>query len=276
MIAFMNICLIVPACLAQSPQSAASQAGSIVSGHPFSATKYSRLIRILPNGISQFLQNEAYPIKLARSDAGQVYLQSIESLEAPCDQLSQKVPPPCPTWDVIVFDPQSDMLTHWTEGEISSHAAVIVKMTTEQSSEVERATSNMPEEPVHVEEGGAMVTREDLGKKVIQGVSADGFRITTTHKSSQNGKAATETIHEVWRSEELRLVLKVIDGDPAGIEKISGLEKVSLHPASTLFSLPEGFQVQSPNAVGIYAKDDLAAVQSWFVMQEPISPDPAL
>ena len=80
-------------------------------------------------------------------------------------------------------------------------------------------------------------------------------------------------IHEEWRSEEMRLVLRVIDGDPSGIEKISGFEHMSLSPDSSLFTIPGDYELQHPDSVGEYVDGDLRSLSHWAVTQEPLSPE---
>jgi len=102
-------------------------------------------------------------------------------------------------------------------------------------------------------------------------VLATGSR--TTILRNQGQASATKTIHEVWMSEDMRLVIKVIDGDPGNVERISGLEHISLDPDSSLFAIPEGYNVQHRNTVGEYAGNDLTAMAGWFVTQESLSPN---
>lgn len=58
-----------------------------LAGHPFSAVKYARTIRVLPGGKQQFIRNERYPIRIARDSAGRLMMQKIYSddLNPECD-----------------------------------------------------------------------------------------------------------------------------------------------------------------------------------------------
>ncbi len=94
----------------------------------------------------------------------------------------------------------------------------------------------LPRPPDDVAEPGVMVQR--LGKRSFKGVQATGIRTTVT-RAGPDGKPAS-TIHEVWTSAKMRLVLRVVDGDPQGEETVSGLTAISLSPDAKLFQLPEG------------------------------------
>lgn len=249
---------------AQAPDSA-----SIVVGHPFSAIKYSRLVKVLPNGKEHFLRNETYPVLLARDNDGRIHVQEVKPYP-PCDQLTLRVPPPCLSWNVFFFDPTTTSITHWPEGERAAHVAVTFKITSEQADEAEKDTWVMPKNESTTDEDGGNIVTEDLGKKTLEGVLATGSR--TTILRNQGQASATKTIHEVWMSEDMRLVIKVVDGDPGNAERISGLEHISLDPDSSLFAIPEGYDLQRRNTVGEYAGNDLTAMADWFVTQESLSP----
>lgn len=70
-------------------------------------------------------------------------------------------------------------------------------------------------------------------------------------------------IHEVWTSAEMRLIIRVTDGDPNGEESVWGLEKISLAPDAKLFQPPDGYQRQHQRWDGYYA-NDFEDLKSWF------------
>jgi hypothetical protein len=78
--------------------------------------------------------------------------------------------------------------------------------------------------------------------------------------NDENGKPKP-TIHEVWTSAQMHLVLKVVDGDPHGDEVVSGLDHISLTPKSELFTPPtERILRQGKNPV-----HGMAALARWIV-----------
>jgi hypothetical protein len=89
------------ACLAtqETPAVAANNETSpLIVGHPFSAIKYARSVRILPDSKQKFLHNERYPTRIARDADGRLLIQVIHSdnLLPDCDQLDLPIPPVCP------------------------------------------------------------------------------------------------------------------------------------------------------------------------------------
>jgi hypothetical protein len=61
----------------------------------------------------------------------------------------------------------------------------------------------------------------------------------------------------------MKLIVRVIDGDPNGIETIWGLEKVSMHPDPAEFRAPAGYELQHQIS-GVWAKNDFEYLQTWF------------
>lgn len=77
-------------------------------------------------------------------------------------------------------------------------------------------------------------------------------------------------IHEVWASVDMHLIVRVIDGDPLGEEKVRGLEKISLAPDASLFRPPEDYEmVLRTSAQWIpmldqFISGDFNALHEWF------------
>lgn len=123
--------LVVAVALARNPYlmaqdvpavAAGSETSRLIVGHPFSAIKYARSVRVLPDGKQQFLRNERYPDRIARDADGRLMMESAESMPSgdllpDCDRLDTLVPPVCPVWSVFVIDPMAHVITHWNEGE---------------------------------------------------------------------------------------------------------------------------------------------------------------
>ena len=206
---------------------------------------------------------------LARDSDGRISVQNIDSLTPPCDQLTLRVPPPCDSWGQTVFDPTTNVITHWVAGEVAGRVAIILKITGEQANEAEKDTSVMPEKASLAIGNGGKVVNEDLGQKTVEGVLATGSRSIVFKNQGQ--PSASRTIHEEWRSEDMRLVVKVIDGNPDGIERVSGLEHISSSPDSSLFVVPEGYELQHPHSIGEYVSKDLDDLSYWAVIQDPLA-----
>jgi hypothetical protein len=174
------------------------------------------------------------------------------------------VPPPCPVWNVFVIDPIARMATHWPEGEIAGHVAVQTPLPQDELDQAARNTSEVPELLPEFSSDEGEVGTTDLGDKEVDGIVAHGVLTTLRYSRVESGKRVRATlIHEVWISPEMKLIVKVIDGDPNGEETVSGLEKISLQPDPSLFLPPQGYQIQRSTAERLVTRD-LAYLESWF------------
>lgn len=61
----------------------------------------------------------------------------------------------------------------------------------------------------------------------------------------------------------MNLIVRVIDGDPNGVETVWGLEKITLQPDSDLFQPPEGYAMQHLTT-DQWAIHDFEDLGSWF------------
>ncbi len=212
-----------------------------ILGQPFSAIKYSRTVKIMPDGTQQVIRNEQYSVQVARDAKGRVLLQTGPfELAGECNQQDFPKSPKCAGWGMLLYDPGTQTMNHWAVvGPKFVFYQVIIQMTPVQVAEAEELTLNIHQNMNQPEEEDSSVTWESLGQKQIEGVTATGVRTTTEQLPESSGKAPSKTIHEVWVSQEMKLVLRVIDGDPHGVETISGLEHLSLSPDPSMF-IPDG------------------------------------
>lgn len=105
----------------------------------------------------------------------------------------------------------------------------------------------------------------------MDGIQARGTRWTLRYKVNQDDQVLQRTrIHEVWTSAEMRLVVRVIDGDPDGEETIWGLEKISRTPDSSLFHPPDGYEIVHRTSaqwlpmLDHFISGDFEALHQWF------------
>jgi len=258
-----------------------SSAGLVV-GHPFSAIKYARSVKVLPDGKQQFLRNERYPDRIARDADGRLMMESVESMPSgdllpECDRLDLPVPPVCPVWSVFVIDPVAHTVAHWLEGERAAHGAVDFPLTAARLEQAVELTATLPGlGPDFIDEDGK-VSNVDLGGREIEGVVAHGVRWTLRYDANQDGQTVQRMrIHEVWASAEMQLIIRVIDGDPKGEESIWGLEKISLSPDPALFQPPDGYEMEhrtraqlrnwgvNEGSMDDFAMYDFEHLKSWF------------
>jgi hypothetical protein len=235
----------------------------VVSGQPFSAIKYQRRVKLLPDGKQRIL-SEANVIGLARDSTGRVRLESTEGAPG-CEAMGERVLQDCQDKGVILVDPAAQAITHWPEGEIAGHKAVTIPMSQGQLADFASSTGQTPDSAADFDAQEAKIRTEKLGSRVIEGVMVTGVRTTAGYPTGWKGSSAPVTrIHEVWTSEAMRLVIRVIDGDPSGEVTISGLEHVRLKPDPSLFHPPEGYRLESNDQSG-YLDHDIALLAEWGV-----------
>ena len=251
---------------AQPANSSNNEGPTFVAGHPFSAIKYARRVRVLSDGKQQFLVNERYPIQIARDSDGRLMAQEIgpDDLGPECDKLSMITPPVCSVWAIILIDPAGHSAMHWQDGEIAAHAAVQTPVSQDWLDQAARFTSELPDLAADFSTEDGKVTTTDLGDKEIDGTIAHGTRTTLRYEKVEPGTTTYRyRIHEVWTSAEMKLIVRVVDGDPNGEETVWGLEKIKLQPDASLFEPPQDYEIQHHNAEPAFA-DDLHYFESWF------------
>lgn len=279
--------LIAAFALAANPPMAAQDAPAnppidatpqILTGHPFTAIKYARLVRVLPDGKFRFLRTLRYPTRIARDSEGRLMMQVVhtDDLQPECDRLDLLAPPPCPAWGVFVIDPVAHMVTHWVEGELAGGGAVDFPLTPARLKEAADTTSRMPPLGPDFSDEDGKITRADLGNRNVEGILAHGLSWTLHYSANQEGRFVQRVrVHEVWTSKEMHLIVQVIDGDPNGEETVWGLEKISLSPDAALFRPPDGRIVQHRRS-SRWGDGDFRDLKSWFEQQNsvPTQPDP--
>jgi hypothetical protein len=271
------LCLLVGAVCcgwAQEPETSAAETSpqtdtaAPYTGHAFAATKYARRVRILADGSQKFLRNERYPVRIGRDAKGRLRMQTMTRDEEwpDCRWIDKTVPPECSSWGVVVIDPVKHTLAHWVEGEIGAHSWIDFPLDAGELEKAAHLTNELPGlAPPFSEEDGKM-THEDLGEQQMDGISAHGERWTLHYQKNVDGKPVERVrIHETWVSEELRLVVRVVDGNPRGAESIWGLEKITTAPDASLFEPPADHVYHPEHGHGsrFYAYD-FEYLATWF------------
>jgi hypothetical protein len=142
-----------------------------------------------------------------------------------------------PTADVVMHSPPADKVT---SGQVFERRVAI--------SGAPGSADMAPTAGVRVlirhTESGA-VNKETLGKQIIEGIEAEGSRVTVTTPAGQIGnELPIQTISESWYSPKLQTVVLSKQSDPRMGETIFRLTKVELgEPASSLFEVPSDFKV---------------------------------
>ena len=88
-------------------------------------------------------------------------------------------------------------------------------------------------------------TIERLGKQTIEGVEAEGVRVTTTIPADlADGKQAAKVVFERWYSHELRRNVLIKCTDPRFGEAVFRLTSINRNePERELFTIPAGFTI---------------------------------
>jgi hypothetical protein len=225
----------------------AASTSAPLQNQAFTAIKFARQVRVLPDGKRKFLKNERYPVRIARDAEGRLMMQVLDSnlLARECDHLEQRTPPVCPAWSIFVIDPVAYTVTDWLAGERAAHIAVKMPLSEAALEQATHLTSELPDLPHDFDSREGHISTEELGEKTIEGVRVHGSRATLVYTVAESGQQVEhKKIHEVWIAPELKLIVRVIDGDPDGIETIRGLEKISLSPEASLFQYPSGYELQ--------------------------------
>jgi hypothetical protein len=92
---------------------------------------------------------------------------------------------------------------------------------------------------------------EDLGTQVIQGLSAQGKRVTRAIAAGQEGnEKEIDIVTETWYSPDLQMVIQSKTSDPRFGEtayQLSGLNRAEPDPA--LFAVPSGYSITEGRAM---------------------------
>ncbi len=92
--------------------------------------------------------------------------------------------------------------------------------------------------------------RESLGSNTINGVVAEGERVTTTIPAGAIGNdQPLVTTHEIWKSTDLNLIVLEVDDNPQSGTRTK--ELVSLdrsEPDPALFRAPEGYTMRDQSS----------------------------
>ncbi len=106
-----------------------------------------------------------------------------------------------------------------------------------------------PEQEAHVHGGGGpgAVTQEQLGTKTINGVQAEGIRVTRTIPAGEMGnEKAISVVTERWYSADLQMAVMTIHTDPMMGTVTTKLVNVTPGaPDATLFQVPSDYTVKA-------------------------------
>jgi hypothetical protein len=145
---------------------------------------------------------------------------------------------------VFVSDPIAHTITTWVSGsKIENKVASVVKIPADrkQESAVQPRVTSASTRPQPV------VTTEDLGTVMLQGLPVTDVKTTTIVPVGRAGNDAPITkTHEVWTSQDLKLVMKQQTEDPrTGVTTVELEEFSRAEPDPALFRAPKGYTVKN-------------------------------
>ncbi|MDE1163095.1 MAG: hypothetical protein PW792_14315 [Acidobacteriaceae bacterium] len=203
-----------------------------VVGEPYSAVQTTSVTQTLSDGTTMKRHGHH---SVYRDAQGRVRVES-RILKALDDRPEMKL--------VYVKDPVAGTFTVWSEGGPKGMPRVATVSKLSDTSKAQSRTVNLgAAEP----KKNPNVTTEDLGSQIIDGLACTGKRTTVVIPAGKNGndKAITRT-HEVWTSEEMKLIVLQKETDPRTGERVVQLEKLLREqPDSALFRAPQGYKVQT-------------------------------
>jgi hypothetical protein len=212
--------------------------GKIVKGAPFSATANSETTQTLPDGttIHHITSSALYRDGQGRSRR-EVTLSGFGPL-----QTSGKAHTMITIGDPVagahyMLDPEKKV-AHKMNSPTGKRGAG--------STDKAQAFEQRMHQRMANEEASGEVKKESLGTQVINGVTAEGTRITRTIPAGQIGNdKPIQSVFERWYSPDLQLVVMSTRTDPRWGTTTYALTNVQrAEPAATLFTVPSDYTVQ--------------------------------
>ena len=213
--------------------------GKVVKGAPFSATASSESTQTLQDGTSIHRTTSS---NLYRDSQGRFRREVALSGFGPL-QASGK-----PHTMITIGDPVAGV--HYM---LDPEQKVAHKMTPHNSGkggaasgEKAQAFEQRMQKRVAKQEADGTVKKEPLGTQAINGVSAEGTRITHTIPAGQIGNdKPIQIVFERWYSPDLQIVVKSTRNDPRFGTTTYALTNVQrVEPAAALFTVPVDYTVK--------------------------------
>jgi hypothetical protein len=220
-----------------------------VIGQPYSAMQVHQTIRKLTDGTTISQKGHHF---VARDAQGRVRVEM---------RMAKGKNGGPDTVMVFVSDPVAHTITTWMSGpKVENKLASVVKIPAERKQET-------PVQPLVT--GASMrpqpvVTTENLGTVMLQGLPVTDVRTTTVVPVGRAGNDAPITkTHEVWTSEDLKLVMKQQTEDPrTGVTTVELEEFSRAEPDPKLFRVPPGYVVKTVLQSLKELEEKLSAVQN--------------
>jgi hypothetical protein len=205
--------------------------GKVVKGAPFSATGSSETTQTLQDGTTIHRTNST---ALYRDSAGRFRREVTLSGFGPL-QTSGK-----PHTMIAIADPVAGV--HYM---LNPDQKVAHKMSLPNGAKHDQFEQKM-QQHIAKEEASGEVKKESLGTQAINGVNAEGTRITRTIPAGQIGNdKPIQIVFERWYSPDLQIMVKSTRTDPRFGTTSYALSNVQRsEPAAALFTVPSDYTVK--------------------------------
>ena len=215
--------------------------GKVVKGAPFSATATSETTSTLQDGtvIHRTAQLSLYRDSLGRSRR-----------ELTASGFGPLAASGTPKTMVMISDPVAG--AHYMLDSTDKVAHKMAMRTPSATSDATDTFHQKMEAREASEEAAGLLKKESLGTQVIDGVSAEGTRITKTIPAGKIGNdKAIQIVSERWYSADLQIVVKSTHTDPqSGTTTYTVTNLQRTEPAATLFAVPAGYTVTTGGGRG--------------------------
>jgi hypothetical protein len=216
-------------------------AGKAVTGHPFSATEQRHTVQTLGDGTKientdtdKYFRDDQGRTRIERSNGAVIIHDPVQGLSAEVNNRSNRVV-------------RQDRFSYSTASAATSQklADEMKALTIGAGGGVGvgrgMAIATLDDKAKAEAAMKAQTAQEDLGYQSINGVSAQGFRHTTTIPVGQIGNdRPLQIVSERWYSPELQMNVKTVNSDPRfGVTTYELTNIVQAAQDPTLFTMPE-------------------------------------
>ncbi|HZC66534.1 MAG TPA: hypothetical protein VE545_08160 [Candidatus Dormibacteraeota bacterium] len=215
--------------------------GKVVKGAPFSASATSDTSETLSDGT---VIHRTAQITLARDSQGRSRRELTTNGFGPLAASGE------PKKLVMISDPVAGF--HYM---LKTQEKIAEKMPIHVHADAADSTDNFHkkiEAEMAAQEAAGLLKKESLGTQTINGVSAEGTRITKIIPAGKIGNdRAINIVSERWYSPDLQIVVKSTRSDPQSgttTYQVTNIQKAE--PAATLFAVPSDFTVQQGRGFG--------------------------
>jgi hypothetical protein len=210
--------------------------GKVVKGAPFSATATTDRTQTLADGttIHRTTSSALYRDSQGRSRR-EVTLSGFGPLENAGKNHTM----------ISIADPEAGV-HYMLDPEQKTARKMVLRRHGEPSADKIQKFEQRMQERLQKEEASGTIQKQSLGTQSINGVNAEGTRITRTIPAGQIGNdKAIQIVSERWFSPELQVMVKSTHSDPRFGTSTYTLTNIQrAEPAASLFAVPSDYTVK--------------------------------